>query len=130
MVTDVLLYDGWCRICVRSAKELAGWLPAEKVTLRSFRDDGVFEEFPSVDPARAEKGIQLVRDDGRVLEGAEAIVQVFRHRPVLGVPMRLYYLPGLRWLANRLYQYVADRRFQIAGRTGECDGGTCGLHMK
>ncbi len=124
---DVVLFDGLCRICTQGAKSLRAWVTPDEVELVSFRDDGVLARFPGLTAERCEAAMQVVRRDGRVFEGAEAIVQVLRHR-LLGKLTFAYYAPGLRQLADALYQYVARRRFKIAGRTGACVDGTCQLH--
>jgi predicted DCC family thiol-disulfide oxidoreductase YuxK len=125
---DVVLFDGLCRICTNGANQLLRWTKPEQVELVSFRDEGVIDRFPGLTMERCEIAMQLVRNDGYVFEGAEAIVQVLRHR-VVGKLAHGYYVPGIRQLADALYRYVARRRFAIAGRTGECKDGTCQLHV-
>jgi predicted DCC family thiol-disulfide oxidoreductase YuxK len=123
---DVVLFDGHCRICSKGARQLRGWSDAEIV---SFRDQGVLERFPGVAYAACEKAMQFVRADGRVFEGAEAIVQAVRGR-VAGKLAYAYYAPGLRQLADAAYRYVARRRFELSMRAGECDpDGACRLHL-
>lgn len=125
---DVVLYDGHCRICTQAARQLRPWLPDAE--LSSFREPGVLERFPGVTPERCERAMQLVRSDGQVFEGAEAFVQALRRRAI-GKLATVYYVPGLRQLADALYRYIARRRFEIAGRTGQCDpDGTCHLHLR
>jgi len=122
---DTVLYDGHCRICVGGAKALLRWVPPDRVQLRSFREPGALEGFPRVSAEQCERAMQYVRADGRVFQGAEAIVQALRHR-LLGKLAMAYYVPGLRQLVDALYAWVAKRRFQIAGR--ECPDGACALH--
>lgn len=124
---DVVLYDGHCRICTAGATQLRRWVRADQAQLLSFRDEGVLGRFPGLTSERCELAMQLVRSDGRIFEGAEAIVQVLRHR-VVGKLARAYYAPGLRQLADALYRFIARRRFALAGRTGGCVDGTCRLH--
>ena len=126
---DVVLFDGLCRICTQGAKSLRRWVTPAEVELVSFRDDGVLARFPGLTAERCEAAMQLVRRDGRLFEGAEAIVQVLRHR-LLGKVTFAYYVPGLRQLADALYGSIARRRFEIAGRTGACADGTCQLHVR
>jgi predicted DCC family thiol-disulfide oxidoreductase YuxK len=112
----VLLYDGACRLCRRAAAGLAHLLPAETAT-SSFRDAGVLRRFPRLDVAAAESAIQLVRKDGMVFAGAEALVQALRGR-WYGALLRLYYVPPLRRAADAAYGAVARRRFGTRGRQG------------
>lgn len=118
--SDVLLYDGACAFCTRSAARLLGWLPAGAVEAKSFREPGTLERFPAVSADRCERALQLVRADGRVFEGAEAAVQALRHRR-WGVLARAYYAPGVRQAADAVYRLTARNRFRIRG--GGCAGG-------
>ncbi|WP_371878261.1 thiol-disulfide oxidoreductase DCC family protein [Myxococcus landrumensis] len=124
---DVLLYDGHCRICSGAAREFKRLLGGRGTELRSFRDDGVLEAFPGISPERCEKAMQLVQADGRVLEGAEAIVRALGRHP-LGRLLYVYYVPGLRQLADVLYGAIARYRFKIAGRN--CSDAGCAVHFK
>ncbi len=103
---DTVLFDGHCRMCAGAAKALVRWVPPDRVRLRSFREEGALEPFPQVTEEQCERAMQYVRADGRVFQGAEAIVQALRHRP-LGKLAAAYYAPGLR-------QLLARRRFKLA----------------
>ncbi|HEX8434428.1 DUF393 domain-containing protein [Archangium sp.] len=124
---DVILYDGHCRLCRGGAKQLERLLRSRGTELRSFRDEGVLGAFPGISPDRCEHAMQLVQADGRVFEGAEAVVQALGRRP-LGKLLFAYYVPGLRHTADWLYSLVARYRFRIAGRA--CPDGACAVHFK
>jgi predicted DCC family thiol-disulfide oxidoreductase YuxK len=124
---DVILYDGHCRLCRGGAKQLGALLGAKGTELRSFRDEGVLAVFPGVQLERCEKAMQLVQADGRVYEGAEAIVQALGRR-WWGRLLFVYYVPGLKQLADGLYGVIARYRFRIAGRA--CPDGACAVHFK
>jgi predicted DCC family thiol-disulfide oxidoreductase YuxK len=124
---DVILYDGYCRLCRGGAKQLEALLGAQGTELRSFRDEGVLAAFPGVLPERCEKAMQLVQADGHVYEGAEAIVQALGRR-WWGKLLFVYYVPGLRQLADGLYGVIARYRFRIAGKA--CPDGACAVHFK
>jgi predicted DCC family thiol-disulfide oxidoreductase YuxK len=124
---DVVLFDGECRICIQGVNQLRRWVKPEDAALVSFRDEGALERFPGLTADECEQAMQLVRKDGRVFSGAEAIVQVLRHRAI-GTVAKAYYAPGLRQFSDAVYRYIAKRRFQIAGRSGGCKDGTCHLH--
>jgi predicted DCC family thiol-disulfide oxidoreductase YuxK len=109
---DVLLYDGACAFCRRAAGTLARSLPHETAT-SSFRDPGALGRFPGLDATRCESALQLVRKDGAVFSGVEALVQSLRRR-WYGPLLRAYYLPGLRSLADAIYRAVARRRRHLA----------------
>lgn len=109
---DVILYDGACALCRRAARRLARSLPSPTAT-RSFREAGALRRFPRLDVAAAESAIQLVREDGMVFAGAEALVQALRGR-WYGRLLRVYYwVPLVRRAADAGYAWVARRRFAL-----------------
>lgn len=111
---DTLLYDGHCRLCAGTARSMKRWA-GPTLTLTSFRDDGVLERF-GLSTSACEAAIHLVRPDGRVDTGVGAFVGALRHR-WFGVPLRLLEVPGLRWVADRVYAFISKWRFRIAGTT-------------
>jgi predicted DCC family thiol-disulfide oxidoreductase YuxK len=124
---DVILFDGHCRLCSAGARKLDRLLGSSGTELRSFREEGGLAAFPGVAYERCEKAMQLVQADGRVVEGAEAIVRALGRR-VWGKLLYIYYVPGLRQLVDALYRVVARYRFRIAGRA--CPDGACSVHFK
>src|SRR5262249_38180212 len=69
--------------------------------------------------------LQYVDARGRVYAGAEAAVRAVGLRP-LGKLAYVYFVPGLRQLADAIYKVVARNRYKLAGTT--CEDGTCALH--
>ena len=116
--TDLLLYDGHCRLCGASARSIRKWSKGS-VTLESFRDVDVTTEY-GLTIEECEKSVHLVRTDGVILDGVRALLGAVRHRwfsPLLA----WIRLPGIRFIADRIYALVSKWRFRIAGTT--CDGG-------
>ena len=63
----------------------------------------------------------FVDGQGRQYRGAHAISEALAVMQPLFRPVRwLYALPGLRPLADRLYQWVADNRYRLPGSTAAC----------
>ena len=124
---DVILYDGHCRLCIAAAKQFQRLLGGHGTQLRSFREEEVLAAYPGIPLERCEHGLQLIQADGRIFEGAEAVVQALGRRPA-GKLLFVYYVPGLRQVADWLYGLVARYRFRIAGRA--CPDGACAVHFK
>ena len=124
----VVLYDGACRFCTRQALTVQR-LARRRVHVRPLQE--ALLELPWVDPDEAVSALTLVRHDGSTIKGAQAIVELLRlARPALGRLASLYYLPGLRQLADVAYRFVAARRYALFGTTPDhatCDGVTCGV---
>ncbi|HYO58860.1 DUF393 domain-containing protein [Archangium sp.] len=124
---DVILYDGHCRLCIGAAKQFERLLGSHGTELRSFREEGVLAAFPGILPERCEQRMQLIQADGRIFEGAEAVVQALGRR-LPGKLLFVYYVPGLRQVVDLAYRLVARYRFRIAGRA--CPDGACAVHFK
>jgi len=116
----LLLYDGDCAFCTAQA-ERARRLGGGRVRVEPLQSG--LARVPWLPREEALQALQLVDRDGRAYAGAAAIVRLLRlTRPVLGTLALGYHLPGVRWLAERAYAWVAARRHAI----GPCDDGGCG----
>jgi predicted DCC family thiol-disulfide oxidoreductase YuxK len=119
----IVLYDGACAFCTAQAERVRR---VARGRLRVEPLQTAVAEVPWIDPDDAVRALHLVDRDGRVYAGAAAIVRLLRlTRPLLGLLVLPYHLPGLRWLADRAYAFVAARRYAIAGRCDGCPTGTC-----
>jgi len=123
---EVLLYDGQCNFCRAAATQLEHWARSRDLTLLSYRAPGALERFPGLTEERCDRAMQLVLADGRVVEGAQAAVVILSRR-WWGGWLKLYYLPGIRQLADLAYQVIARLRYRIAGRS--CESGACAVHF-
>ncbi len=123
-----VLYDGDCRFCTRSAHAIQRRFGRARVSLRNFQEPGGLDPYPSITHDAAMKKMHLVLGDGRIFAGAEAFARILATVPVLGWIAWLYYVPGIRQLADLGYALIAKYRYRLFGRTQACDGGTCHLH--
>jgi predicted DCC family thiol-disulfide oxidoreductase YuxK len=124
----VALYDGNCRFCTRSARRLEGVVGASRLEIRSVQTPGALDAFPGISHAACMKRLHLVEPDGRVAQGAEAVARAIALLPFVGVLAFVYYVPGLRSLADALYALVARYRYRLFGREACDPEGTCHLH--
>lgn len=121
----VALYDGACVFCTAQAERARRWARGG-LAVRPLQEG--LGDVPWVDPDDALEALHLVDRDGRSYVGAAAVVRLLRlTRPLLGVLVLPYHLPGVRWLADRVYAAVAARRYAIAGRHDPCTDGVCGV---
>lgn len=125
---ETVLFDGHCNLCRASVERLRRWVSPTRVRFESFRDPGVLARHPQVSAERCERALQWVDARGRVREGAAAIAFLLRWR-TLGLSL-LYFLPGLRQGVDLAYAWVARRRFELAGRSEGCVGGTCAIRYQ
>ena len=107
-VKPVMLFDGDCGFCrrwiVRWQRTTAG-----QVDYMPLQDDTVAKQFPELSREALESAVHLIEPDGRVSSGAEAVFRSWS--PVRRWPLWFYQrLPGLGWLAERGYRFVARHR--------------------
>lgn len=128
----VLLYDGLCKFCIAGARKLAALARPGILDLVSFQEPGALDRFPGIPLEACLRQMYLVTPDGRVYGGFEAAVCAVATRRGIGLLAYAYYLPGLRWLLDTWYAWIAARRYRIMGKAvaaGECADGTCSLHI-
>jgi predicted DCC family thiol-disulfide oxidoreductase YuxK len=108
-----VIYDGRCTFCSTEAERLAGRARG-RLRLRSFRTAGSLADFPGLTPEDCSRELKLIDGQGRVFGGAEAVVRVLAlGHPRFGKIGFLYYVPGIRWLCDRIYAWVARHRYRI-----------------
>jgi len=70
---------------------------------------------------QAEAAAWAIAPDGRRYRGAAAVDAALAVALGNGLPLRLYFLPGLRQLQDRVYAWVAAHRGRLPGDTPYCD---------
>jgi predicted DCC family thiol-disulfide oxidoreductase YuxK len=114
IVAPVVIYDGQCKFCVAQAGKLAGG--KDTITLRSFHDEGVLDDYPDLTFQSCMMEIKLIVD-GRTYGGADAVVRAFAIRhPTIGRLLPVYYIPGIRPVAGAIYRWIARNRHQMPGK--------------
>lgn len=122
-----VIYDATCRFCIVGSARLAALALPGTIELVGSTSPSLAARFPQVTPEMIHAALQLVRPDGGVCSGAEAIAEALATRPLWRLVTWIYFVPGIRWLVDRLYEFVARNRYRIMGRAGTCEGGACGL---
>lgn len=133
--TPVVLYDGKCRICDRESRRLVDAIADDddaaertgrtrRLVRMDFQAPGVLEQFPGITHEQCMQAMVLVDADGLVYSGAEAVARALAIRSRIGRLALLYYIPGVRQLCDRLYRWIAERRYRLSG----CPDGACDLH--
>lgn len=120
-----IVYDGECRFCEAGSARLLKWLPAGRRERVACQAPELAERFPDVSREACRAAMHLVGPDGRVFQGAEAVARAVGARGGVWAVAKAYYLPGVRWLMDRAYRWVAANRYRLAGRTSACEGGVC-----
>ena len=122
-----LIFDGRCGFCARAVYLTRRLDRHQRVRLHPYQRPGVREEF-GLTREQVQDAVWLL-DDGQVLSGAAAINGVLDVSLGTRIFLRIYRLPGMRVLQERIYRFIADNRHRLPGRTpwceehpGECSG--------
>ena len=121
----VVLYDGNCRICTRGAEQMRT-LAGDKVDLRNFQDPTTLEGLPEISYDDMMDKMHVVAPNDKIFRGAAAIARVAALTPVVGPLAFLYWVPGIKQLADFGYGQIAKRRYRLNAK--DCDGDSCKLH--
>jgi predicted DCC family thiol-disulfide oxidoreductase YuxK len=110
----VLIYDGQCPVCSKAV----GWIRenAKKGAFQMLpcRSEAVKKRYPFIKEDRCMRAMQLVLQDGRVLEGEKALPEIVKRLRGMGGAAGLLALPGAEALSRAFYRWFADRRYHIA----------------
>lgn len=124
----VVLYDGACPFCRRSVRILQrlDWL--NKLHLQDARDTAHLPAcaVPLVPEKLLEQMHLVTPDRKRVYAGFRAFRWLAWRLPLAWPLAPLQYLPGVQWLGNKLYLWVARHRFDLV----PCEDGVCRVHAK
>lgn len=107
-----LLYDGRCGFCLASVKrllvlDLFGDL--EPIDFHSVVD--LKRLHPQLTPERCHSRMQLIEPNGRLSEGFFSVRRMSVRLPLLFPLIPFLYLPGMGWVGQCVYDWVARRRF-------------------
>lgn len=132
MRRHVLLFDGHCKLCRGGAGKLLRLARPGSIDLVSFQEPGALTPFPGITHEACMKQMFLIAPNGKAYAGVEAAVQALRTRRVLGFLVQIYYLPGIRFLCDRLYRIIADNRYRFGkiSSSEPCTDGKCALHAR
>lgn len=119
-----VIYDGQCPLCLKSVALLRrlDWLG--RLAYVNARDrDRLPAGAEPLNPAALLKEMHVLTPGGRVYHGFAALRWMAWRLPLLWPVAPLLYVPGVPWLGQRLYLWVARNRFRLV----PCHGGVCTL---
>ncbi len=118
----VVLYDGSCRLCRRSAFVLALLDTFSHLHLTDFRNDAARKEVaPHLDESQLDLALHILLPDRRPGEASAKSGQSIRtgydafrfmawHLPLLWIAAPFLYLPGITHLGRQIYAWTAKNR--------------------
>lgn len=105
-----IVYDGQCRVCIRSVNILRDWDRYARFELVAYQSEGVMDRFPDITPQEFDASVQLIGPDGGRWEGAEAVEKILSLLPRTRPLAWLFRIPLVRPIARRAYHLFARNR--------------------
>src|SRR3989441_8006954 len=96
----------------RDPQGLVEWL--------SLHDPSVAARFPGIDRDDAMRQMYVYAPDGSLFKGAEGWRELFHVLRGLSWAAALYKIPGVSFVMDRVYRFVASRRYRLS-----CAGAAC-----
>jgi predicted DCC family thiol-disulfide oxidoreductase YuxK len=119
MMQNLLIYDGDCGFCLKSARLAQAWRNG-RIAIAAWQEIPETMQELGLTAADGMEQVWYVAGDGRLSGGAEAVnavlSEVWWARPFTW----LYRLPFVRQLENKVYRWVADNRTRLPGGTPQC----------
>jgi predicted DCC family thiol-disulfide oxidoreductase YuxK len=110
----LVLYDDECPMCVFQMKLLT-WLDwLDVAALVPLSSERAREVAPQLDRETLRAAMHVVTADGAIHRGARCIRFLSLRMPLL-VPLGVFlWVPGVIWIAEHAYQFVAGNRYVIS----------------
>ena len=124
----VVLYDADCPLCQRSVKYVRAldWL--NRLAFQNGRDtDHLPPSAVPLDPQRLIEEMHVVTPDRTAAPAGFRAFRWMAWRLPLLLPFApLLYMPGVPWVGNRVYRWVAQNRLNLV----PCHDGACRVPLK
>lgn len=119
-MTGTLFFDGACGMCTRARDLLltvdrTGDLHTEPLQ----RPDTA--ERLGIAPEHLLDSLRWLDPSGRVYSGAEAANAAVAAALGSRLPILVYRIPGMRWVQEAIYRWVAGHRHRFPGTTPYCE---------
>ena len=121
-----VLYDGNCNLCRSGTERVRGRDRQQRIELLDLHDPSAPQRFPQIERGEAMKWMLAVDASGRVYRGADAWARIGLLLPGWRLLAWILLLPGIHWLAARIYTWIARNRYRW--NRAACQDGSCKVH--
>jgi predicted DCC family thiol-disulfide oxidoreductase YuxK len=115
-----LFFDGACGMCTRSRDLLLRFNRTGNVQTETLQSPGLAERL-GITPASLLESIRWLDASGAVYSGAEAANAAFSAAVGTRIPLAIYRIPGIRFIEEAVYRWVAAHRYRFPGTTPYCE---------
>lgn len=126
MAELTVLYDGACGLCRASAASVRRRDKLSRIEFVDLHDPSVPSRFPQINREEALRLMQAVDSAGGVYSGVDGWAHIGRRLPGFRLVAWILLVPGIHFLALRVYSWVARNRYRWNRQL--CADGSCVLH--
>lgn len=116
-----MIYDGDCPFCIRWIERVRQWQKPGVLAYLPLQDDRA-PEISGRSRDQLRHAIHLALPDGRVFHGARAVAELAPYLRGGGLLSAIFEIPGVLPVAERVYAWIARRRYGIGCSSDRCDG--------
>ncbi|MBS9534713.1 DUF393 domain-containing protein [Mycobacterium sp. M1] len=119
-MSGTLFFDGGCGMCTRAVYRIRRLDRTGGLDIEPLQSPGTAERL-GIPPDRLLDSARWLDASGAVYSGAEAMSAAVATALGTGLPLRLYRLPGVRFVEDAAYRWVASHRYRFRGVTPYCE---------
>jgi predicted DCC family thiol-disulfide oxidoreductase YuxK len=111
MKQTIVFYDHDCPICIG----VTGWLSKidhkKQFLLEPYQKSEILKRYPQINPADCETQIHIITEQGDLMRGADAMLEIWRKADHWSSFMAdILRLAPFIWLARPIYNLIANNR--------------------
>jgi predicted DCC family thiol-disulfide oxidoreductase YuxK len=113
-----VVYDGRCNLCATFTQLLETFDRGKLFDYIPMQDEATLQQF-GITSADCQMGMILIdaQQSERRWQGSDAAEEIVRLLPAGQAFIAAYQsIPGMKWLGDRTYEQVRDRRYQLFGK--------------
>jgi predicted DCC family thiol-disulfide oxidoreductase YuxK len=132
MKSIVILYDGRCVMCTKTAARLQKMKTSTSLKAIPIQDEQAASYLPVGYPIeQLQQEIHVINSgNNQIYRGPDAIFHVMTTIPSLRWLAYIQRIPGMKPIVSRIYRWIAKHRYQLFGTTDACTNGQCQLPKK
>jgi predicted DCC family thiol-disulfide oxidoreductase YuxK len=115
-----LFFDGACGMCTRSRDLLVRMDRGGHLRTEPLQSPGAAERL-GIAPANLLESVRWLDASGAVYSGAEAANAALSAAIGTRIPLAIYRIPGVRFIEEATYRWVAANRYRFPGTTPYCE---------
>jgi predicted DCC family thiol-disulfide oxidoreductase YuxK len=123
---DQIIYDGNCGFCVENIRQLKILDCTDKLKTLDYQTSDVTQLDGRLTHEICHSQIHLLTKEGTLYGGFEAFRQLSKKIPLLLGLAPILYFPGMSWLGNKTYRWIAQHR-ALFHRRSLCKNNRCYL---